>query len=75
MSIAELGDGSWIVGIMLLVLGIIGLIITFTAFMMWFKAFLNWLDKHATNKFEFWFPIFAVTVALCALFVIIKKLP
>ena len=73
--ITNIGDGYLVVGIMLLVLGFIGLIIAFTAFMMWLKAFLNWLDKHATNRFEFYFPIFVVTFALYAFFVIIKKLP
>ena len=70
MSIAELGNGSWIIGILLIVFGLIGLVNAFAAFMMWAKAFLELLNKRAKSLFWFWFPIIMVSFgwyALCEL--------
>lgn len=74
MSIAELGNGSWIMGILLIVFSIIGLINAFAAFMFWYKAFTEWLDKRAKNLFWFWFAIIIVTFGWYALFKLIKLL-
>lgn len=75
MSIAELGNGSLIIGILLIVFGLIGLINAFTAFMMWLNAFLQLLNKKAKTRFVFWFVIIVVTFGWYALFEILKKLP
>ena len=74
MVITELGNGSWIMGILLIVFGIIGLINAFAAFMLWFKAFTEWLKKKTTNRFWFWFYIIIVTFGWYALFKLITKL-
>lgn len=74
MSISELGNGSWILGTLLLIFAIIGLINAFAAFMMWFKAFAEWLDKKATSRFWFCFAIVIVTFGWYALFKLIKLL-
>ena len=74
MSITELGNGSWIMGILLIVFGIIGLVNAFAAFMMWFKAFTELLNKKAKSVFGFWLPIIVVTFGWYALFRIITLL-
>lgn len=74
MSIAELGNGSWIIGILLILFGIIGLINAFAALIMWCKAFTEWLDKKATSRFLFCFAIVIVTFGWYALFKLIKLL-
>ena len=74
MSIAELGNGSWIMGILLILFGIIGLINAFAALIMWFKAFTEWLNKKATSYFWFCFAIVIVTFGWYALFKLIKLL-
>lgn len=74
MSIAELGNGSWIMGILLIVFGIIGLINAVAAFMLWFKAFAEWLERKAASRFWFWFAIIIVTFGWYALFELIKLL-
>lgn len=74
MSIAELGNGSWIMGILLIVFGLIGLINAFAAFMMWFRAFAEWLDRKAKSRFWFCFAIIVVTFGWYALFKLIKLL-
>ena len=74
MSIAELGSGSWIMGILLIVFGIIGIINAFAAFMMWFRAFTKWLDKKAKSRIYFWLFIIVVTFSWYALFKLIKLL-
>ena len=74
MVITELGNGSWIMGILLIVFGIIGLINAFAAFMLWFKAFTEWLKKKTTNCFWFWFYIIIVTFGWYAIIKIIAKL-
>jgi sulfite exporter TauE/SafE len=74
MSIAELGNGSWIMGILLILFGIIGLINAFAALIMWLKAFTEWLDKKATSRFWFCFAIIIVTFGWYALFKLIKLL-
>ena len=74
MSIAELGNGSIVLGILLIVFGIIGLINAFAAFMFWFKAFAEWLNKKAKSRFWFWFAVIIVTFGWYALFELIKLL-
>ena len=74
MSIAEFGNGSLAMGILLILFALIGLINAFAAFMMWFKAFTEWLDKKATSYFWFCFAIVIVTFGWYALFKIIKML-
>ena len=74
MSIYDLGNGSWILGTLLLILAIIGLINAFAALIMWFKAFTEWLDKKATSRFWFCFAIVIVTFGWYALFKLIKLL-
>ena len=74
MSIAELGNGSWIMGILLILFGMIGLINAFAAFMLWFKAFLEWLNRKAKSSIWFWVLIIVVTFGWYALFKLIKIL-
>ena len=74
MSIAEFGNGSWIMGIILLLFCFIGLINAVVAFMMWFKAFTEWLNKKATSYFWFCFAIVIVTFGWYALFKLITLL-
>lgn len=74
MSIADLGNGSWILGIVLLIFSLIGLVNAFAAFMMWFKAFTEWLNKKAKSRFWFWCIIIVVTFGWYALFELIKLL-
>lgn len=74
MSIAELGNGSWIYGLVLLLLGIVGLINAFIAFVMWAKAFLEYQNRKAKSPFWFWFTIIVVTFGWYALFELISKL-
>lgn len=74
MSIAELGNGSWIYGIIIMVFGFIGLINAFAAIMMWLRAFLELLNKNAKSYFWFWFIIIIVTFGWYALFEILKKI-
>ena len=74
MSISELGNGSWIAGILLIVFGLIGLINAFAAFMLWAKYFLELLNRKATSYFGFWFPIIVVTFGWYALFELIQIL-
>ena len=74
MSITELGNGTWIMGILLIVFGIIGLVNAFAAFMMWFKAFTELLNKKAKSVFGFLLPIIVVTFGWYALFRIITLL-
>ena len=77
MSIAELGNGSLIVGSFLIVFGIVGLINAFAAFMMWFKKFSEWLerlDRKGKPHFLIWIIIIAVTFGWYALFKIITML-
>ena len=74
MTLTELGNGSWVVGVLLIVFGLIGLINAFAAFMMWFRAFTEWLNKKAKSYFLFWFAIIIVTFGWYALFKLIKLL-
>lgn len=74
MSITDLGNGSWIIGILLILFGLIGLINAFAAFMMWAKAFLNWLNKKVKSYFWFWLIIIGITLGWYALFKIITML-
>ena len=74
MSIAELGNGSWIMGILLILFGIIGLINAFAAFMLWAKTFLEWLNKKSKYSLWFWLLIIVVTFGWYALFKLIKLL-
>lgn len=74
MRIAEFGNGSWILGILLLIFALIGLINAYAAFMMWFKAFTEWLNKKAKSRFWFWCIIIVVTFGWYALFELIKLL-
>ena len=74
MSIVDLGNGSWIKGILLIVFSIIGLINAFAAFMFWFKAFTEWLERKAKSYWGFWLTIIIVTFGWYALFELIKIL-
>lgn len=74
MSILEIGNGSWIIGILLIVFGFIGLINAFAAFMLWFKKFTELLEKKAKSSFWFWLAIIIVTFGWAALFKIIKMI-
>ena len=75
MSIAELGNGSWIIGILFIVFGFIGLINAFAAFMMWANAFFELLNRKAKSRFGFCIVIIVVTFSWYAFFEILKKLP
>lgn len=77
MDIAKLGNGSWIMGILLIVFGLVGLINAFAASMMWLKAFTEWLerlDRKGKPRFLLWIIIAVVTVGWLAIFEIIKPL-
>ena len=74
MTLSELGSGSWILGILLLLFGLIGFINAFAAFMLWFKKFTELLEKKAKSIFLFWFAIIIVTFGWFALFKIIKMI-
>lgn len=74
MNIAELGGGSWVLGILLIVFALIGLVNAFIAFMMWAKAFLELLNRKAKSYFWFWFAVIVVTFGWYALFELISKL-
>ena len=74
MSIAELGNGSWIMGVIFIVFALIGLINAFSAFMMWAKYFLELLNRKAKSRFWFWFPIIVVSFGWYALFELINRL-
>ena len=72
MSIAELGNGSWMMGVIFIVFALIGLINAFAAFMMWAKYFLELLNRKATSYFWFCFYLIIVTFGWYALFKLIK---
>ena len=74
MSISELGNGSWVTGILLIVFGLIGLINAFAAFMMWAKYFLELLNRKAKSYIGFWLPIIVVAFGWYALFELIIRL-
>ena len=77
MSIAELGNGSWIMGIILLLFCFIGLINAVAAFMMWFKKFWEWLeklDRKEKPRFLLWIIVIVVTFGWYALFKFITLL-
>ena len=74
MSIVEIGNGSWLIGILLIIFGLIGLINAYAAFMLWFKKFTELLEKKAKSIFWFWFAIIIVTFGWFALFKIIKMI-
>ena len=74
MSIAELGNGSWILGIIFIVFALIGLINAAAAFMLWYKKFTELLDRKANSVFWFWLYIIIVTFGWYALFKLIKLL-
>ena len=74
MSISELGSGSWIMGILLIVFGIIGIINAFAAFMLWFKKFTELLERKSKSRFWFCFFLILVTFGWYALFKLIKLL-
>ncbi len=74
MTLSELGNGSWILGVLLLVFAFIGLINAVIAFMMWAKAFLETLDRKATSRFWFLFPIIVVSFGWYALIKILSKI-
>ena len=74
MSISELGNGSWIMGIIFIVFALIGLINAFAAFMIWAKYFLELLNRKAKSYFWFWLPIIVVTFGWYALFKLIQIL-
>ena len=74
MSVAELGNGSLIMGVIFILFGVIGLINAYAAFMLWFKKFTELLEKKAKSEFWFWFAIIIVTFGWFALFKIIKMI-
>ena len=74
MSISELGNGSWLLGILLIAFGLIGLVNAFAAFMMWFKKFTELLERKAKSRFWFCFYLIIVTFGWYALFKLIKIL-
>ena len=73
-SISNIGNGSLIWGVILLLFGLIGLINTVIAFMLWVKAFFKLLEKKTKSTFWFWFAIITVTFGWFALFHIIKMI-
>lgn len=75
MSIAELGGGSWVMGILLLIFGLIGLINAYAAFVMWAKAFFDLLKRKTKSTFGIWFSIIVVTFGWYALFEILTMIP
>ena len=74
MSISDLGNGSWILGTLLLIFAIIGFINAFAAFMMWLRAFTEWLNRKAKSRFWFCFAIVIATFGWYALFKFIMLL-
>ena len=75
MSISELGNGSWIIGILIIVFGLIGLVNAFAAFILWFKRFTEWLerlDRKGKPRFLLWMIIIIVSLGWYALFDLIK---
>ena len=72
MSISELGNGSWIMGILLIVFGLIGLINAFAAFMLWFKKFTELLERKVKSYFWFGFYLIVVAFGWYALFKLIE---
>ena len=74
MSIYELGNGSWLFGILLIVFAFIGLINAFAAFMLWFKYFSAWLERKAKSRFWFCFALIIASFGWYALFKLIKLL-
>ena len=74
MSILEIGNGSWLMGILLIVFGLIGLINAFAAFMLWLKKFTELLENKAKSIFGFWLAIIVVTFGWAALLKIIKMI-
>lgn len=77
MSIADLGNGSWIMGILIIAFALIGLINAYAAFMLWFKKFTEWLerlDRKGKPRFLLWIIIIVVSFGWYALFKLIKLL-
>ena len=73
--IFDIGNGSLIIGILLLLFGLIGLINASAAFIMWFKAFTEWLeklDRKEKPRFLLWIIVIVVTFGWYALFKLIK---
>lgn len=60
--ISELGNGSFIYGIILLLFAMIGLINAVIACIMWLKRITEILERKACSAFWFWFAIFVVTI-------------
>lgn len=76
MSISELGNGSWVVGIILIVFGFIGLINACAAFMLWFKRFTEWLerlDRKGKPRLLLWIIFIVVAFGWYALIKILSK--
>ena len=74
MSIAELGNGAWVLGILLIVFGLVGLINAFAAFMLWFKKFTELLERKSKSRFWFCFYLILVTFGWYSLFKLITLL-
>ena len=71
--IADIGNGSLLYGIILILFAIIGLVNAFAAFMMWFKKFSEMLDTKNKPGFLTWIIIIVVTFGWYALFKLILK--
>ena len=74
-NITDIGNGSLLYGVFLILFGLIGLINAFAAFMMWFKKFTEWLeklDRKGKPRFLLWVIIIVVSLGWYALFKLIK---
>lgn len=75
--IADIGKGSLIYGIILILFAVVGLINAYTAFMLWIKKFSEWIEKldmKGKPSFLLWIIIIVVTFSWYALFKLIKLL-
>ena len=72
--IANIGKGSLLCGIILILFAVVGLVNAGAAFMMWVFAFTKWLNRKAKSRFWFWCIIIVVTFGWYALFKLIKLL-
>ena len=76
MTLTELGGGSWVVGILLILFGLIGLINAFAAFMLWFMRFTEWLerlDRKGKPRFLLWIIFIVVAFGWYALIKILSE--
>ena len=72
--IESIGQGSLLIGILVILFSIVGVINAATAFLLWTKAFLEMVNRKANSVLGFWLPIILAFSGWIALFLLIRLL-